>query len=314
MSKLHAFTVDVEDYFQVSAFERHIPRDHWSRYESRVEGNTRALLRLLERHDARGTFFVLGWVADHHPRLVRDIQRAGHEIGSHGYWHRLAYHQTPAEFRADARRTRDALEQLVGTAVTAYRAPSFSITRRSLWALEILAEEGFTVDSSVFPVRHDRYGVPDAPTGPHRRDTPAGSLWEFPPAVLPLGRFNLPVGGGGYFRLYPWLCTRYLLSRVASLGQPFLFYIHPWEIDPRPPRLQVGSRPARLRHSLNLTSTPDKLERLLRTFRFGRLRDVLNDLSPQARSASEEEPPQASPSLARQASEEPAASYGQPRN
>ncbi|MCD4726621.1 MAG: polysaccharide deacetylase family protein, partial [Pirellulales bacterium] len=193
----NVFTVDVEDYFQVSAFEKHVRRDQWDQWESRVVSNTHHILQLLDRHHVRATFFVLGWVAQRHPRLVREIHACGHEIGSHGYWHRLVYQQTPEEFRTDLRRSRDALQETLGRPVTAYRAASFSITRQSLWALEILVEEGFLVDSSVFPIRHDRYGIPGAEPGPHRLETPAGSLWEFPPSVARLAGMNLPVGGGG---------------------------------------------------------------------------------------------------------------------
>ena len=194
---VNAFTVDVEDYYQVSAFEKHVDRVDWDRYESRVGPNTRRLLDLLDHHQVQATFFVLGWVAQRQPDLVRDIHRRGHEIGSHGYWHRLIYDQSPQEFRDDLRQSRDVLDSILGTPVTAYRAPSFSITSRSRWALEILGEEGFLVDSSVFPIHHDRYGIPGAPRRLHRIATASGTLWEFPPSVARLARLNIPVGGGG---------------------------------------------------------------------------------------------------------------------
>jgi len=196
---VNAFTVDVEDYYQVSAFETDIDRDHWGRYESRVARNTHRMLELLDRYHVKATFFVLGWVADRDPGLVRDIHEAGHEVGSHSYWHRLVYGQSPQQFREDLRRSVEAIEAAIGQPVTAYRAPSFSITNQSLWAREILAEEGFLVDSSVYPIHHHRYGIPDAKPGIHRTVTPAGSLWEFPPSVVRCKRVNLPVGGGGYF-------------------------------------------------------------------------------------------------------------------
>ncbi len=273
---LNVFTVDVEDYFQVSAFEKHVRRDQWGQWESRVVSNTHRILQLLDRHHVRATFFVLGWVAQRHPRLVREIHACGHEIGSHGYWHRLVYQQTPEEFRTDLRRSRDALQETLGRPVTAYRAASFSITRQSLWALEILVEEGFLADSSVFPIRHDRYGIPDAEPGPHRLKTPAGSLWEFPPSVARFAGINLPVGGGGYFRLSPLPWTLFCLRRINRIRrQPFMFYVHPWELDPEQPRIRAASRTSRFRHCVHLSQNERKLDRLLATFRFGRLCDVI---------------------------------------
>lgn len=183
---LNVFTVDVEDYFQVSAFEKHIPRDQWDRWESRVVANTHRVLQLLDRHGVKATFFVLGWVGEHYPQLVRDIHACGHEIGSHGYWHRLIYEQTPEEFRADLRRSRDVLQEAAGQPVTAHRAASFSITRQSLWALEILVEEGFLVDSSVFPIRHDRYGIPGADPRLHRLTTALVRCGSFRPQLSDL--------------------------------------------------------------------------------------------------------------------------------
>ena len=275
MTPLNVFSVDVEDYFQVSAFEPYLARDQWPDQESRVVANTQVLLRLIERHQVHGTFFVLGWVAERFPQLVREIHQSGHELGSHSYWHRLVYEQSPDEFRSDLIRSRDVLQQITGAAVTAYRAPSFSITARSLWALEILAEEGFTADSSIFPIHHDRYGIPLAERRLHTIATPAGPLQEFPPAVVRCGRWNLPVSGGGYFRLYPWAWSRFCFRRINRGGAPFMFYVHPWEVDPQQPRLGLGSRAARFRHHVGLASTEGKLEQLLQTFRFGRLCDVL---------------------------------------
>ncbi|MCO6459756.1 MAG: DUF3473 domain-containing protein [Pirellulaceae bacterium] len=270
---LNAFTVDVEDYFQVTSFERQIDRADWDQFPSRVAPPTRQLLELLARHETRGTFYVLGWVAERHPELVREIAAAGHEIGSHSYWHRLVYGLTPDEFREDLRRSRDVLQQITGQPVVTYRAPTFSITRRSLWALEILVEEGFTVDSSIFPVFHDRYGIAGAPRGIYRIQTPAGPLWQFPPTVVRLARQNFPVAGGGYFRLYPYRFTRYCLARRQH--EPFMFYTHPWEIDAGQPRLVAGSRLSRFRHYVHLDRTLDKLERLVRGFAFGAVEDVL---------------------------------------
>lgn len=276
MSVLNAFTIDVEDYFQVSAFERHIRREQWDDYQCRVVANTQRILRLLDRYQVRGTFFILGWVAQRFPQLVRQIDQAGHEIGSHSYWHQLIYELTPDQFRADLQRSRDVLQQILGQEVTAYRAPSFSITERSLWALEILVQEGFTADSSIFPVYHDRYGIPAAEHRIHDLHVASGTLREFPPSVVTWGRMNFPVSGGGYFRLYPWQLTRRGLQAINDRGRPFTFYLHPWEVDPEQPRLAAGTRWGRLRHYVNLEGTERKLQRLLQTFRFGPQRDVLS--------------------------------------
>jgi polysaccharide deacetylase family protein (PEP-CTERM system associated) len=276
----NAFSIDVEDYFQVSAFAGAIDRRQWDHYECRVVPNTQRLLALLEREQVRGTFFVLGWVARKFPGLVRDIDRGGHEIGCHSFWHRLIYELSPEEFREDLRLGRDVLEQILGRSVTAFRAPSFSIVERSLWALEILADEGFRDDSSIFPVRHDRYGIPGAAAHPFAIDTAAGRLREFPPAVCRVLGCNLPVAGGGYFRLFPWAFSRRGLQAINhTAGRPFVFYLHPWEIDPAQPRLP-GSWKSRFRHYINLESTERKLLRLLQTFRFGTLSEVL-DQQPQ---------------------------------
>ena len=289
MTLLNAFTVDVEDYYHVSAFERFISRSRWAQMESRVTANTYSVLRLLAKHDVRATFFVLGWVAQHYPELVLDIQQDGHEIGSHSYWHRLVYDQTPDEFRKDLRESRDILEQIIGQAVVAYRAPSFSITRHSQWALEILADEGFHVDSSIFPIRHDRYGIPDAEPHLHRIETGAGTLWEFPATVARIARQNIPISGGGYFRLYPLNWTLRCLRRVNERHrQPFMFYVHPWEIDQDQPRLKVGSFFTRFRHYVNVSSTEAKLAVLLRSFRFSTLSEVIAQHAGHAAPASTE--------------------------
>lgn len=272
----NAFTVDVEDYYHVSGFDEIVDRQHWSQYESRVVNSTRRLIRILAEHDVCATFFVLGWVAERHPELVREIQDGGHEIGSHSYWHRLIYQLTPEEFREDLLHSCKIIEEITGERVTSFRAPSFSITKDSMWALDILAEEGISLDSSIFPVHHDRYGVPGAERFANQIDTPAGSLWEVPPSVCRLGKWNVPVGGGGYFRLYPLPVTNRMLSTINRRhGQPFVFYIHPWEIDPDQPRLPVSSRSSRFRHYTNLASTEGKLHRLLSQFSFGPLSSIV---------------------------------------
>jgi polysaccharide deacetylase family protein (PEP-CTERM system associated) len=272
----HALTVDVEDYFHVTAMERCVRREDWPYFASRVERNTMRVLELLARTGTRGTFFVLGWVADRYPHLVREIQSAGHELGSHSYWHRLVYSQSPADFREDLRRSRDLLEGITGEAITAYRAPTFSITTHSLWALDILAEEGFTLDASIFPIRHDRYGIHDAPRHLHRRSTAAGDLWEFPPTVARVAGLRFPVGGGGYFRLLPGGFTRTLWRRCQrESAAPLMFYFHPWEIDDDLPRVPGMGRVNAWRHHVNVHATERKLEAMLREFRFGAIGDVL---------------------------------------
>jgi polysaccharide deacetylase family protein (PEP-CTERM system associated) len=218
----------------------------------------------------------LGWVAERFPDLVREIDGRGHEIGSHGYWHRLIYNQEPREFRDDLCRSRDLLQDITGRAVMAYRAPSFSIIERSRWALNILAGEGFTIDSSIYPIHHDRYGIPGAKPYVHEIETSAGPLWEFPPSSVRAAGKNIPVGGGGYFRLYP-LCvtTRWLAQINRKQKRPFMFYVHPWELDPGQPRLRAGSRLSRWRHRVNLATTERKLDRLLSQFRFAPVGEVI---------------------------------------
>ncbi len=275
---LNAFTVDVEDYFHVASFERHIRRIEWESFTPRIEASTRRLLALLDRHGVKATFFVLGWVARRHPRLVREIHDAGHEIGSHGYWHRRIFEQTPKEFRRDLRDSRDVLTDIISDAVVAYRAPTFSITNKSLWALHVLAEEGFTVDSSIYPVRHDRYGIAGARTNIHQLETRFGRIVECPPAVVRCGRLRVPAGGGGYFRLYPFGVTRRCLKNINQRRQqPFVFYVHPWEVDADQPRLDVGSWTSRFRHRVNLSGTERKLDELFENFRFGRICDVIQE-------------------------------------
>jgi polysaccharide deacetylase family protein (PEP-CTERM system associated) len=271
---LNALTIDVEDYFHVSGFEACVSRSQWDDFPLRLADNTHHLLDILAAAGVRGTFFVLGWVAERRPDVVKDIRAAGHEVASHGHWHRLIYRQTPEEFRADVRQARDVLQDTLGEAVTAYRAPSFSITRESLWALDVLVEEGFLLDSSIYPARHDRYGIPEAPPEPHRIIRRTGALWEFPPPVYRfLGR-PTPVGGGGWFRLYPYALTRRWLKAINDERRPFAAYLHPWEIDPDQPRLAPG-RMAAFRHYVGLRRTAARLARLLRDFRFGPLSESL---------------------------------------
>ncbi|MBN1588460.1 MAG: DUF3473 domain-containing protein [Pirellulales bacterium] len=277
MDFLNAFTVDVEDYFQVSAAERHVSRDDWGSRECRVVANTHRILELLASHNVKATFFILGWVANRFPRLVQDIHASGHELGSHGHWHRLVYTQSPDSFRADLRASRAAIEDASGVQTVAYRAASFSITKESLWSLDILREEGFRLDSSVFPVYHDRYGIPNAQPSIHQITTRTGSLWEFPPSVVRWAGMNVPVSGGGYFRLYPLSMTLRMLSRINRRDRrPFMFYVHPWEIDPLQPPITELSWCSKSRHYVNLASTERKLDILLKRFRFGTISDAVN--------------------------------------
>jgi polysaccharide deacetylase family protein (PEP-CTERM system associated) len=276
---LNALTIDVEDYYHVSGFERMVGRADWDSFEPRVEENTRRLLDVLAEAQVRATFFVLGWVAQRRPGLVRAIRAAGHEVGCHSYEHRLIYEQTPEEFRADLRRACGVLEDTLGEPVMAYRAPSFSVTARSLWALDILAEEGIRIDSSIYPTHHDRYGIAGTPLGPHALERPAGTIWEFPPPVWKVWGYPLPAGGGGYFRLYPYALTRRALRAINAAGRPFCAYLHPWEIDPGQPRLRPG-RMAAFRHYVNLHRTEGRLVRLLRDFAFDTLSAALDRCRP----------------------------------
>jgi polysaccharide deacetylase family protein (PEP-CTERM system associated) len=272
---INAMTVDVEDYFQVSAFDRIVSRASWGERESRVVANTRRLLQLFDRSGVRATFFVLGWVAERAPDLVREIAAAGHEIACHGYNHQLLYTLTPKQFREDVREAKCALEQLTGCPVVGFRAPSYSVTTATLWALDILVEEGYLYDASIFPVHHDRYGIPDAERHPHMIKRRAGSLLEIPASTVRLGGVNLPIAGGGYFRLLPYAWTRWGIRHVNRVErEPVIFYLHPWEIDPEQPRLPVG-RATRMRHYGGLARTTDRLERLLRDFKFDSIESAL---------------------------------------
>ena len=271
----NALTIDVEDYFQVAALAEAVRREGWDSMEYRVEANTRRLLELLERHNTRATFFTLGWVAEKSPQLVREIQKAGHEVASHGYSHQLIYNQTPEVFREETRRSKQILEDIIGEPVTGYRAASYSITNQSRWALDILAEEGFTWDSSIFPVHHDRYGMPGAPRWPHRLKTDKGhELAEFPLSTLKFPGYTLPIAGGGYFRLFPYWFSRWGLGSINRQGQPFVFYLHPWEIDPGQPRLDVKWF-SRFRHYNNLDVCEHRLDQLLGHFPFTTVSNVL---------------------------------------
>jgi polysaccharide deacetylase family protein (PEP-CTERM system associated) len=272
---VNAISIDVEDYFHVSVFDGIVPRREWERMESRVVANTTRLLDLFDEFSVRSTFFVLGWVADRHPELVRTIAARGHEVASHGYAHRLIYDQTPSAFRDDVRRAKQLLEDAAGRRVVGYRAPSYSITPRSLWALDVLVEEGYEYDSSIFPIRHDRYGIAVSGRHPYTIEREVGRLVEVPGSTTKFGPLNLPVAGGGYFRILPYWWTKWGIDRVNRLeSRPAIFYLHPWEIDPDQPRLDAG-RLGRFRHYRNLDQTESRLRQLLTDFRFDAVETVV---------------------------------------
>ncbi|HTM31099.1 MAG TPA: XrtA system polysaccharide deacetylase [Vicinamibacterales bacterium] len=275
---LNAMTVDVEDYFHVSAFADLVSPASWPSFESRVCANTEKLLHLFEKNGVRATFFVLGWVAERYPQLVRRIHEDGHEIASHSYDHGLVYERTPESFRLDLQRARVAIEQACGVQVRGYRAPSYSVTERSLWAVEVLVSEGYEYDSSIYPIRHDRYGIPHWDRHIHQIQSAEGALWELPGSTVCHMGINLPIGGGGYFRLLPYWWTRYGIQTLNDVERrPAIFYLHPWEVDPGQPRLN-GRLMSRFRHYHNLGVTETRLRRLLKDFRFGTVSEVLAEV------------------------------------
>ncbi len=270
-------TVDVEDYFHVAAFENTIDPDKWSEYTTRVEQNTNSLLELFERKGLQATFFILGWVAERYPDLVKTIFQAGHEIASHGYSHQIIYKQKPEIFREETIRSKALLEDIIQTSVTGYRAASYSITPNSLWALDILAETGFEWDSSIFPIHHDRYGIPDSPTSPYFIKTRNGSLIkELPLTTAKFIGVKLPAAGGGYFRLFPYWLSRKLLEK-ATKDSPAIFYLHPWEIDPEQPRVEGASLLSRFRHYNNLEKCMERLDKLTSDFEFTYVSNALDE-------------------------------------
>lgn len=283
MDMSNALTVDVEDYYHVAAFDACIACEAWKSFPSRVRANTRRALELFESCGVKATFFILGCVAEDFPDLVREVHAAGHEIASHGYGHQRIYCMSPEDFRQDVRSAKALLEDIAGTEVRGYRAPTYSITRQSLWALDVLMEEGYGYDSSIFPVVHDNYGIPDAPRHPFVLKRPGGSMVEFPLTTCELNLMGksarLPVAGGGYLRLLPSRVLRMVFSRVnAREGQPGALYFHPWELDPDQPRLQAGFR-SRFRHYLNLDSTAAKLKKLVTALPFAPMGQVVDALS-----------------------------------
>ena len=274
----HHFTVDVEEYFQVSALEPYVPRARWHEFESRVVGSTLLLSELLTRHASRATFFILGWVAEREPELVRELAAAGHEIASHGWDHRRVTNQNPAEFRVSVRRTKELLEDLTGAPVLGFRAPSFSIVPGTEWALDVLIEEGYAYDSSLFPIARRGYGYANGKRDPHWLARAGGTIAEIPPATLRRLGINFPAAGGAYLRLLPLTLIRSALSESAKRGVPATFYIHPWELDPDQPRLAT-SWPTRLRHYGGLARTADRVGALLEEFQFQPICDTISVLA-----------------------------------
>jgi polysaccharide deacetylase family protein (PEP-CTERM system associated) len=306
---INALTIDVEDYFQVSAFEGCVSRECWDNYPLRVEGNTSRILDILDEFKVKATFFVLGWVAERKPALVREIARRGHEVASHGYGHQRVCTQTRKEFREDIRRSKTLLEELCGVPVHGYRAPSYSISMNTLWAYDELLDAGYLYDSSVFPIRHDLYGIPDWPRHPFTVEKNWDGQWqpsasipcslhtnhyslfdshcstvncstvqlfkEIPITTLSIAGKSIPIAGGGYFRLFPYPFTRWGLRRInREEGRPFVFYLHPWEIDPGQPRMSDAGKKSRFRHYLNLHRTEGRFRSLLKDFRFATMREV----------------------------------------
>jgi len=270
----NAMTVDVEDYFQVSAFERHIRREDWEHLPCRVEQNTDRLLEMFGAQGIKATFFMLGWVAERYPALVRRIVDSGHELASHGYSHVRATEQRPEDFREDVTHTKGLLEDLSGHRVTGYRAPSYSIGAKNLWALAELQQAGYEYSSSIYPIRHDLYGMPEAPRFPFYPNGDSGLL-EIPVTTVSIFNTNFPCGGGGYFRLLPYALSRWAMRRVNRHdGRPCVFYFHPWEIDPDQPRQQGIGAKTRVRHYLNLDRMQDRLAALFRDFQWGRMDEV----------------------------------------
>ena len=270
----NAMTVDVEDYFQVSAFEKYVSRDDWDKIPCRVEANTNRILDVFSSHNVKATFFTLGWVAQRYPQLIKRIVSEGHELASHGMDHVRATQQTPEEFRADITKTKSILEDVSGQPIKGYRAASYSINKSNMWALDILMETGHAYSSSIYPVKHDLYGIPDAPRFSYRPRGKEGIL-EIPITTLELYGKKLPGGGGGFFRLYPYALSSRIVKRVNNKdAQPCIFYFHPWEIDSSQPKQEGLDMRTKFRHYLNLDKMESRLEKLLREFSWGRMDDI----------------------------------------
>jgi polysaccharide deacetylase family protein (PEP-CTERM system associated) len=279
MSFSNAFTVDVEEYFQVEAFSEYIPKNDWEKYPSRVEGQVNSMLCILDAFQVKATFFILGWVAERHPALIQKIQECGHEIASHGYDHGMITRMEPDEFRRDIRKSKEILERISGSTVVGYRAPTFSIRSNTSWAYDILLEEGYRYSSSVYPIWHDRYGWPDFGYQPRRMGSDEGrEIWELPMAVGTIGLLRIPFGGGGYFRIYPLFLTKTFFRNLSEQGRHGIFYIHPWEIDAGLPVIRTPFL-KRLRHYFGIQETERKLTTLLHSMKFGSITQVFDFLN-----------------------------------
>ncbi len=274
----NTLTIDVEDYYHVSGMKSVIRREDWESYPRRVVENTRKILRILDAYQVKATFFILAIVAEQQPELVEAIHEAGHEIASHGYGHELVYKQTEVQFRQDVLRSKRILEEVIGEPIFGYRAPSFSIVQTTPWALDILLQEGFRYDSSIYPIQHDRYGVPNAQRFPHVvRDKGREVLWEFPPCTYRLLGRNIPMAGGGYLRFFPYSLTKACIRALNRKGLPAMVYLHPWELDPDQPRFKPELK-NRIRHYINLNKTESRLKRLLDNFTFTTISNVYHTL------------------------------------
>lgn len=274
---LNALTVDVEDYYHVSAFEPYLSDREWDYLPSRIEGNMMRVLEILDIYGVKATFFVLGWIAERNPSLVRDIHKEGHEIACHGYAHKLVYKMTPDEFRMDVRKAKSVIEDSTGTGVNGFRATSFSFVENSLWALDILIEEGFLYDSSIFPIRHDRYGISRWQRFPHVITRNKGTIYELPPSTMRMFKNNFPIAGGAYLRFLPLGIISWGIRRINKVeSQPAVVYIHPWEIDSKQPRFKVG-RLTGIRHYARLGKVEEKIKNILSQFKFGRMSEVINE-------------------------------------
>lgn len=276
---INAISVDVEDYYQVEAFSEVIDRGQWNSYPSRVASNNEKILMLFDDNGVKGTFFTLGCVAEKDPGVVREIYEQGHEVACHGFSHRMILKQSQDEFREETIRAKSLLEDIIGDEVKGYRAATYSITRKNLWALDVLIEAGFEYDSSIFPIKHDRYGISDFTRFPCQIEINGKMIKEFPISTARLVGINLPVSGGGYFRLYPYQLSKMGLNSVNKEGVPFVFYLHPWEVDPGQPHIHGISKATKFRHYVNLDKTESKLQELLDDFSFGRMDQIIENLS-----------------------------------
>ena len=276
MAITNALTIDVEDYFHVAALKSQIPVDSWDSRECRVERNVDVLLQMFDDQSVTATFFTLGWVAERYPQVVERIAKQGHEVASHGYSHQLIYHQEQDVFREETFKSKAILKDITQAPIRGYRAASYSITERSIWAVDTLIEAGFEYDSSIFPVRHDLYGIPNFPKQPHvYKGSDKGDIVEFPISSVNMFGYQLPIAGGGYFRLFPYWFTKYGLSKINKEGDAFMFYLHPWEVDPDQPRVENVGWKSTFRHYNNLAKCQGRLAQLMKDFEFTSMENVL---------------------------------------